>query len=485
MEIARHRTALARTELSRPLRTVLRDQLLVERAAVMDYGCGQGGDVRVLRAQGFEAFGWDPVHAPDGPRLAAELVNLGYVINVIESTHERADVLRAAWSLAKSVLVVSARLNNETPSPNRIVPFEDGVLTRLGTFQKFFDQQELRNWIDQTLGETSVAAAPGIFYVFHDPAHRAAFVASRYRRAPLVPRLRNSEALYAAHREVLDGLAAFIAERGRLPAEAEWPGAERVVEQLGSLNRAFRVLQQASVSNSWTEVRAARSQDLLVFLALSRFDGRPKFSDLGLSMQLDVKAFFSSYQRACTAADALLYSLGDPAALEASLVDAAVGKLLPTARYVHVSAIGELPTLLRVYEGCARSYAGTVDGANIVKLARGEPKVSYLSYPRFESDPHPSLTASTSVRLQTFKIRDRSFVGQGNPPILHRKEALLGQDHPLREKFARLTRSEEAHGLLDETATIGTREGWETRLREKGLRLQGHRVVRRPNIPDL
>jgi hypothetical protein len=38
------------------------------------------------------------------------VVNLGYVINVIEEAAERADVLREAWALTRKVLIVSARL---------------------------------------------------------------------------------------------------------------------------------------------------------------------------------------------------------------------------------------------------------------------------------------------------------------------------------------------------------------------------------------
>ncbi|MDA1053715.1 MAG: hypothetical protein O3C40_24970 [Planctomycetota bacterium] len=47
----------------------------------------------------------------------------------------------------------------------------------------------------------------------------------------------------------------------------------------------------------------------------------------------------------------------------------------------------------------------------------------------------------------------------------------------LREKFARLTRQEARHGLLDETATIGTRNGWNARLAARGFQLRGHRLV--------
>jgi hypothetical protein len=72
-----------------------------------------------------------------------------------------------------------------------------------------------------------------------------------------------------------------------------------------------------------------------------------------------------------------------------------------------------------------------------------------------------------------------SCATSANPPILHRKEALLTTDHPLHAKFARLTQQEEKHGLLDDTATIGTKEGWQARLAETGFVLRGHRLVRR------
>jgi hypothetical protein len=66
-----------------------------------------------------------------------------------------------------------------------------------------------------------------------------------------------------------------------------------------------------------------------------------------------------------------------------------------------------------------------------------------------------------------------------NPPVLHRKEAFLLPDDPRRSKFERLTGQEERAGLLDDTATIGTRAGWVDRLLERGYALRGHRLVRR------
>ena len=105
-------------------------------------------------------------------------------------------------------------------------------------------------------------------------------------------------------------------------------------------------------------------------------------------------------------------------------------------------------------------------------------KLSYLVYPDFESDPHPALLRSIRINLRTRQIESTDYAQSANPPILHRKEAFLLNDHPLRPKFARLTQQEEKQGLLDDTAMIGTRDGWLTRLAERGFILKGHRLVR-------
>jgi DNA phosphorothioation-associated putative methyltransferase len=216
---------------------------------------------------------------------------------------------------------------------------------------------------------------------------------------------------------------------------------------------------------------------LLIYLALLRFDIRPQFTKLPVGLQADIKAFFGTYKSACASADEQLFSLGDPAVIEGAFRDAATGKLTPSAFYVHVSALDQLPATLRMLEGCARGYIGEVEEANLIKFHRDEPKISYLSYPAFDTDPHPALSESLSVHLQTFRVRTRFYADRANAPVLHRKETFVAPDYPLYAKFARLTRLEEQKGLLDETSRIGTRDGWNAVLTAHGLRLKGHRLV--------
>lgn len=141
--VPRHRTAIARSSLSRPIALALGDGLISRDQNVFDYGCGRGGDVRTLRALGVAADGWDPAHAPHEARRRAQVVNLGCVINVLEDPQERRQVLVDAWALADRVLIVSARPAWEARGlAGR--PYGDGWQTVTGTFQKFYVQDELR-----------------------------------------------------------------------------------------------------------------------------------------------------------------------------------------------------------------------------------------------------------------------------------------------------------------------------------------------------
>ena len=455
----------------------MRDGLLTRDHSFLDYGCGRGDDFRRLSRQGFDCEAWDPVHRPRGAKRKSDVVNLGYVVNVIENPRERVETLKEAWGLADSVLVVSARLENEAPSRFRDA-LNDGIVTARGTFQKFYDQQELRNWIDSTLSTKSVPAAPGIFYVFLSAEAREVFVASKFRRNLAAPRVRRSDQLFEAHRDLLEALSAFLNDRGRLPDAAELDSVPEIEKKFGSLRRAFSVIERVTGVDDWRVVREKRASELLIYLALARFSGRPRASELPFGIKLDVKAFFGSYKAACTEADGLLYSAGDLEKVNQAAKEAGVGKRTSPALYVHESALSNLPALLRVYEGCARAYLGTVEEANLIKLHRSEPRVSYLSYPDFERDPHPALENSLTVHLQTFRLRDINYSERDNPPVLHRKEEFVAEGFPGREKFARLTKQEERHGLFEEPTRIGTRSQWGQQLQEKGLVLRGHRLVR-------
>ena len=514
--------------LSKPMQQAFADGLLEHDASLFDYGCGRGDDLRTLSALGMDARGWDPAHSPNSDRTAADVVNLGYVVNVIEDRNERADALRQAWALTKSTLVVSARLTWDPDSATGR-PYLDGRLTGNGTFQKYYTPEELKAWIESTLDRTAITAAPGICYVFRDPGSAQRLLA-RHSRETSRPRRGIAELLREQHMSLLEPVEEYVRVNRRLPAPTDVPDSGELIDVFGSVRGAFTVIRHATGAQHWVDVdlgtkkrstqrfeehlddlqplidfisdrgrlprsgeleneaalidlfgspRAAFSlirrvtgpdrwedlehdarQNFLVYAALAAFAGRPRFGELPDDLQYDAKDLFGSYTNACTEADSLLHSIANGDAINDACNAATFGKLTPEALYVHIDYVGDLPPLLRVYEGAARQITGNVDDATLVKINRQKPQVSFLVYPDFDTDPHPAIEASLVAKLGEIRLKHRYFGNSENPPILHRKEAFLPPTHPDYDKYARLTRQEERAGLLDRN-DIGTRNGWD------------------------
>jgi hypothetical protein len=156
--IQRHLTALSRTNLSAPMQTLARFGYLDGNKTIFDYGCGRGSDIRFLRENGISAAGWDPYYANENSKQTADIVNLGFVINVIEDRKERDEALKGAFYLANEWLVVSAMLEHSYTGNG--TPYADGILTSRNTFQKYFSQGELGQYIEETLGVEPLPIAP-------------------------------------------------------------------------------------------------------------------------------------------------------------------------------------------------------------------------------------------------------------------------------------------------------------------------------------
>jgi hypothetical protein len=264
--VERHKTAMTRYDLSKPVKTLLEYGMLKPGTSFFDYGCGQGSDVRGLQALGHQAEGWDPVHRPEVAKRETDVVNLGYVLNVIEDPAERVEALVDAYRHAKRLLVVSA-LITETVEIGRAAQYRDGILTRRNTFQKYFEQQELQQYVEDALDCTAVPVSLGIFYVFRDPADQQDFLSARSRRAidwaQISARLGLGgpqtlwKALYEEHKQLLNGFGKLALQLSRIPEPAEFPPLAELTQRLGSAKRALRAFVQGGGAEgvSWDEIR--------------------------------------------------------------------------------------------------------------------------------------------------------------------------------------------------------------------------------------
>lgn len=475
-KIDRHKAALVRNELSKPVRVALEAGLFTPETTFFDYGCGHGGDVGRIGDRGYSSSGWDPYYRPDAPCGAADVVNLGYIINVIEDPAERREALLKAWELTGKVLIVAAQVLIEDRMRG-MMAYSDGVITRRNTFQKNYSQEELKSYIDQVLGVDAIPIALGIYLIFRDETQAQIFRASRFRSRATTPRVKASVKRFEQYKEMLAPLMAFFTDRGRLPLEEELQEFAALQSEFGTLRRAFQVVLQATEAQEWDAISEKRRQDLLVYLALSHFGDRPKLRHLAPIVQHDIKALFGNYQQACTAADLMLLSLGNLEVMAERCKSSAIGKKLSNSLWVHVSALDTLDPLLRLYEGCASRTIGRPEEATVVKFHTSKPKISYLFYPDFDRDPHPCLRTSMQIDLQDLHVSYRDYDPDDNPPVLHQKELLMQSDYPLYEKFAKLSRQEADWGLLDDFGKIRDRRGWQKCLEDHCAELKGHRVV--------
>ena len=93
----------------------------------------------------------------------ADVVNLGFVLNVIEDPIERAETLRRAFALARQVLIIAVRVDR---SLEEGVELSDGLVTERGTFQKIYTQAEFTAYVESVLSRRLHVAALGVGYVF-------------------------------------------------------------------------------------------------------------------------------------------------------------------------------------------------------------------------------------------------------------------------------------------------------------------------------
>ncbi|MFJ9691506.1 DNA phosphorothioation-associated putative methyltransferase [Kitasatospora sp. NPDC101183] len=469
---ARGRTAIGRVALSVPARQALADGQLRPERTVLDYGCGRGDDIRSLQSLDCCVEGWDPYFRPDSRPTKSHVVLLTYVLNVIEDPEERLQTLQHAWQLASTLLVVSARLTWES-SKVQGREYGDGLLTSRRTFQHLFAAAELRRYVEEATGARVIAAAPGVVYAFKDEAARLSYLA--YKVVPDAEWLMSADTASA-----LDSLVDYAQQRGRLPRIEEMP--RKTAELLAHLKPAdLRRLTLQGADPGLIAAGAKRTTlNTLLYLAVELFNGRGPFGNLPVSVQQDIRSFFSSYKEACRRSDRLLLKLRDDQYVRGAMHASLAGKLTPTALYVHRRALEQIPTVLRLYEHCASIAAGRPAEWTVAKLRHQGRAVSWLDYPRFDQDPHPRISSSYGVDLQTLEAKHVSYSDATNRPLLHRKHEFLEPNDPAAPRYRRLTEAEVRAGLYQNPQLIGTENGWEVELARCGRQLRGHRLVRRP-----
>jgi DNA phosphorothioation-associated putative methyltransferase len=413
--------------------------------------------------------GWDPKFRPEGAKTPAEVVNLGYVLNVIEDPVERLEALCGAWELTREVLVVAA-LIHRTVDEDSARLFRDGVVTQRNTFQKYFEQRELQQYIEDALEVSAVPVALGIFVVFRDPVLQQDFMLRRTRRhvdwvqvgarlglgSPGTCRGRRGVAEFEENCALLEPFWQAALERGRIPLPEEFAKYGELVEKVGSARRALRLVLDAYGEDEYDAAMAARKNDLLVYLALANLRKPVAQKHLSASLREDMGTFFENYKDGLRRGRELLFAAGDPGEIEVACEGLQVGWQDEQALYLHSSLLGQLPPILRVYCGCAEAYCGDLGRVDLIKIHRSSGKTTFLVYDDIEHQSLPELRLRIKVNLRSGFVQ--VFDHTADHQVLCFKERFFGREHPHYDEWVEFGKKLRAAGVA-ESGFIGPSRG--------------------------
>ena len=438
--VRRHLTALTRYNLSAPMQALARFNFLDGKRSIFDYGCGKGDDIRNLEANDLLVSGWDPHFFPDGQREPADIVNLGFVINVIENLEERLDALRGAYFLAKELLVVSAMLYNQNSFKGQRL--NDGVLTARSTFQKYFTQTELKEFIDDSLNAESIPVGPGIFFVFSDVEAEQRFLLSRQRsksnllhlsrRTIAAPRTSVRDQKQQDRTIAIAPLRDIWLSLGRQPQKDEIENIDQLTAMFGTLGRATRFLLDETDPELLEKAAQNRINDLLVYFALYIFSQRKTYRTLDSGLQIDVKVFFGNYSQAIEKGRALLFKIADTQAIESACKLASQNGFgyydEKNALHLPTQLVERLPPLLRVYIGCAAMLYGDIASADMIKIHISSGKLSLLRYEDFYGSPLPLLLERVKIKFRSLDFDFFSYGEEYESTYLYLKSRYLNEE---------------------------------------------------------
>ena len=497
--IARHLTALSRSNLSAPMQCLARHGFLDGTLSVFDYGCGRGDDIRNLTGNTIRVSGWDPHYAPDQPKQVADIVNLGFVINVIENYQERIDALWGAYDLCLQVLVVSAMLFNQNALKGQV--FNDGVITQRNTFQKYFTQTELKAFLSETLKTDAIPVAPGIFFIFKDPDAEQRFLLNRQRShrnilrlsqrplIPSLPKLSSSEKKYLNFKHLVDPLWQQTLELGRLPDKTEINNLIELTQNFGTIKKALRFMLDQFDTALLETARQNRIDDLLTYFALQAFSKRKAYKHLEIGLQKDIKAFFGDYQNAVATAQSVLFQISNVeliADASRQATEQGLGYLnADNALHLHPSMVKRLPALLRIYIGCATILYGDIEQADLIKIHSQSGKLSLMRYDDFQNQPIPRLLERVKINLREQIFDLYQYGEEYEPTNLYLKSRFINEELPYYAEQLGFDEHLQALSLFDLTGYGPKPEAFRKILANARWEIDGFELVRSRSIPEL
>lgn len=175
-----HLTAISRKNASQPLRIALKKIGSIRGWKVLDFGTGTNKkDCELVELCGGICYNYDIkyqplskiqlIHTrrvtPTDPEGKFDLIICSYVLNVV-TLAERQVITETLRKLINpdGIIIVGVREDKEAIDPSWIL-YQDGYITRHGTFQTFFSPKQGANLLEELFNLTVIRLGRGTYLV--------------------------------------------------------------------------------------------------------------------------------------------------------------------------------------------------------------------------------------------------------------------------------------------------------------------------------
>jgi DNA phosphorothioation-associated putative methyltransferase len=192
-------------------------------------------------------------------------------------------------------------------------------------------------------------------------------------------------------------------------AAGEYDRLAEIRKAAGGLSRALSLVVQKRGEALWQHARKARSEDVLVYIAMTNF--RKKFlrRDIPLRIKNDIKAFFGDLAIAKKQAHDILLAAADPdeVGLAVEGLDFGIYDQEEEQFTFHRKFLNQLPPALRVYVQCGALRYGDPEEADLMKIHIASGKLTLLHYDDFKkAEPILQMRIKINLRNQFVQVFD-------------------------------------------------------------------------------
>ena len=245
-------------------------------------------------------------------------------------------------------------------------------------------------------------------------------------------RARRNVDRYDLNKELFDQFWQTLLELGRAPEPGEFDQLSEVKRAAGGINRALSLVVSHNGEQLWQMARKARTEDVLVYLAMTKFRKRFLRREIPLRIKHDIRSFFGDLTTAQNKAGELLFAAGDPGEIELACEGVDVGWQDSDALIIHRSLFDKLPPLLRIYVHCASHRYGDPSQADLIKIHKHSGKVTFQHYDDFDGKSLPELQTRIKVNLRNLFVQVFDHSTDPKIQLLYFKERFMPKNHPRR-----------------------------------------------------